>query len=145
MPEARVFVTSAVAPSLNVTVPPGVPAPGDTALTVAAKMTDWPEIEGLLDETSETVVSALLTVIVKVVKAARPEARVLVASAVAPSLNVTVPVGVPLPGATALTVAVNVTELLTTEGLSDEVSVLVQLALATVCVNVEDVLTSKLP
>ena len=80
-----------------------------------------------------------------VVNVAWPETRLLVASGVVPSLKVTVPVGVPLPGETAPTVAVNVTELLTTEGLSDEVSVFVVVALATVWVSVEDVLTLKLP
>jgi hypothetical protein len=43
-------------------------------------------------------------------------------------LNVTVPVGVPLPGATALTVAVNMTDWPTVEGLADEVTVVVVLA-----------------
>src|SRR2546428_6233474 len=75
-----------------------------------------------------------------VVNVAWPETRLLVASAVVPSLKVTVPVGVPLPGATALTVAVNVTELLTTEGLSDEVTVFVVLALATVMAGLVSVL-----
>src|SRR5205809_1415734 len=79
-----------------------------------------------------------------VVNVAWPERRLLVASGVVPSLKVTVPVGVPLPGETALTVAANVTELLTTEGLRDEVTVFVVLALATVWVSVEDVLGLKL-
>ena len=43
------------------TVPVGVPAPGDTALIVAAKLTDWPKTEGLLEEVSETAASALAT------------------------------------------------------------------------------------
>src|SRR5947209_4852072 len=80
-----------------------------------------------------------------VVNVAWPETRLLVASGVVPSLKVTVPVGVPLPGATALTVAVNVTEVLTTEGLSDEVTVFVVLGLMTVCVTVKGVLLLKLP
>src|SRR6266704_2838766 len=75
-----------------------------------------------------------------VVNVAWPETRLLVASGVVPSLKVTVPVGVPLPGATALTVAVNVTELLTTEGLSDEVTVFVVLALLTVMTGLVSVL-----
>src|SRR5947199_9392473 len=76
----------------------------------------------------------------EVVNGAWPETRVLVASGVVPSLKVTVPVGLPLPGATALTVAVNVTESLTTEGLSDEVTVFVELALLTVIAGLVSVL-----
>src|SRR6266699_548453 len=69
-----------------------------------------------------------------VVNVAWPKTRLLVASGVVPSLKVTVPVGVPLPG------AANVTELLTTEGLSDEVTVFVVLALATVMAGLVSVL-----
>ena len=50
-----------VAPSLNFTVPLGVPAPGATGLTVAVKVTAWPNTEGFVDETSVVVVSPLLT------------------------------------------------------------------------------------
>ena len=39
-----------VDPSLNVTVPEGVPAPGAVALTVAVKVTDWPGDDGFNDE-----------------------------------------------------------------------------------------------
>jgi hypothetical protein len=42
---------------------------------------------------------------------------------VVPSMNVTVPVGVPPPGKTGLTVAVNVTDCPNTEGFSDDVMV----------------------
>ena len=41
----------------------------------------------------------------------------------APSLKVTVPVGVPAPGAIAVTVAVNVTDCPTDEGFDDDVTV----------------------
>ena len=34
-----------VDPSLNVTVPVGVPAPGAVTVTVAVKVTDWPTFE----------------------------------------------------------------------------------------------------
>ena len=61
-----------------------------------------------------------------------------------PSLNVTVPVGVPTPGDTALTVAVNTTDCPNTEGLADEASAVALLALFTVCVRVEEVLVLKL-
>ena len=58
-------VPSVVAPSLNVTVPLGVPAPGDAALTVAVKVTDWPNTDGLNEDASVVVVSALVTVCVR--------------------------------------------------------------------------------
>ena len=40
---------SVVAPSLKVTVPVGVPAPG-ACDTVAVKVTDWPKADGLAEE-----------------------------------------------------------------------------------------------
>ncbi len=43
-----------VPPSLNCTVPLGVPAPGATAETVAVNVTDWPETEGFTED--ETLV-----------------------------------------------------------------------------------------
>ena len=52
----------------------------------------------------------------------------------------TVPAGVPAPGATALTVAVNVTNWLATDGLAEEVTVLVELALLTVIAGLVSVL-----
>ena len=46
---------SVVVPSLNVTLPlaPGFPPP---ALTVAVKMTDWPKVLGLAEETKAVLV-----------------------------------------------------------------------------------------
>ena len=38
-----------------------VPAPGETALTVAVKVTDWPKTEGLTEEATLVVVLAWLT------------------------------------------------------------------------------------
>ena len=35
---------------MNCTVPVGVPAPGDTAVTVALNVTGWPNAEGLTDD-----------------------------------------------------------------------------------------------
>ena len=64
LPPLRLPVPSVVAPSLKVTVPVGVPAPGETALTVAVKVTDWPETDGLAEELTEAVVLAGLTVCV---------------------------------------------------------------------------------
>ena len=46
---------------------------------------------------------------VAVLKLATPPESVIVPRVVAPSANVTVPVGVPDPGASAVTVAVNIT------------------------------------
>ena len=37
-------------PSLNCTVPVGVPEPGGTAKTVAVKVTGWPNTEGFADD-----------------------------------------------------------------------------------------------
>jgi hypothetical protein len=79
-----------------------------------------------------------------VVNVALPELKVAVPSVVAPSRKVTVPVGVPAPGATALTVAENVTLCPNTDGFTDEVTVAELLALLTVCVMAADVLPVKL-
>lgn len=57
----RVPVPRVVAPSLKVTVPVGVPDPGDTAATVAVKVTDWPKTDGLTLDVREAVVDAVLT------------------------------------------------------------------------------------
>jgi hypothetical protein len=61
-PAVKLAVPTVAAPSRNVTVPLGVPAPGATAATVAVKVTDWPKTEGLVDEVSVVAVAALLTV-----------------------------------------------------------------------------------
>ena len=51
-PEAMATVLASVtAPSLKITVPVGVPAPGETALTVAVNVTIWPNTEGEDDVT----------------------------------------------------------------------------------------------
>src|SRR2546428_6734734 len=57
-------IPSVVKPSLKVTVPLGLATaalPGELTLTVAVKVTDWPETEGLVEEATTVVVSALLT------------------------------------------------------------------------------------
>ena len=79
------------------------------------------------------------------VNVAWPELSVFVPIGVAPSLKVTVPVGVPVPGAVAITVAVKVTACPKTEGLTDELTAVVVLALLTVCVKVDEALALKLP
>jgi hypothetical protein len=50
------------APSLNWTVPVDVPEPGAVAVTVAVKVTDWPNVEGLGELARAVEVPALLTV-----------------------------------------------------------------------------------
>lgn len=54
---SRVEVPNVVAPSLNVTVPVGVP-PLD--VTVAVKVTDWLNTEGLAEELTVVVVGEVL-------------------------------------------------------------------------------------
>lgn len=50
-----------VEPSLNVTVPAGVPRPGELATTVAVSVTDWPKTEGLAEEVTVVVVVVEVT------------------------------------------------------------------------------------
>ena len=64
-PALSVPVPKVAAPSLKVTVPVGVPLPGAEALTVAVKVTDWPETEGLAEEATVVVVLAALMVWVR--------------------------------------------------------------------------------
>jgi hypothetical protein len=80
----------------------------------------------------------------EVVKVALPPERLAVPNVAAPSRNVTVPVGVPTPGETALTVAVKVTAWPDADGFTDEVTVVELLALFTVCVMAAEVLLLKL-
>ena len=130
-PRLSLPVPSTVAPSLNVTVPVGVPEVA--GFTVAVKVTAWPAADGFTEETTEVVEAAWFTtcdsagevlgaklvsplytavmecvptVSVEVVNVADPPLSVPVPSVAVPFLNVTVPVGVP---EVAVTVAVNVT------------------------------------
>jgi hypothetical protein len=146
-----------VVPSLNVTVP--VAAVG---ANVAVNVTDVPRVEGFVEEATVTVVVALFTVCVRVeetlllsfasppyeaviecavtesvevLNVAFPLLSVPVPSVVVPSLNVTVPVA-----AVGDKVAVNVTEVWYVDGFSDDVSVVVVLALFTVWASVDEVL-----
>ena len=57
----NVPVPRVVAPFLKVTVPLAVPAPGDAALTVAVKVTDWPKTDGFTEDVKAVVVEALFT------------------------------------------------------------------------------------
>jgi hypothetical protein len=82
---------------------------------------------------------------VAVLKVATPEPfSVPVPRVAAPSLKVTVPVGVLVAGNTAATVAVNVTDCPNTLGVPDVATVVVVLALLTVCVSTAEVLVLKL-
>src|SRR6266446_4010604 len=102
---------------MKTTVPVGVPAPGETAATVAVKVIDCPKTEGLKEDVIVVIVSALLTnwltaeevLVLKLlsplytaviewepvdnvvlVKMACPAVSVLVLSAVVPSLKISV-------------------------------------------------------
>ena len=142
-------------PSLKVTVPGGVPAPGELTVTVAVKTMAWPNTDGAEEELTEVVVPALLTtwlralaveLELKVVsapystviewvatdklfaaKVAWPPAKETLPSVVVPFLKATDPVGVPVAGETALTVAVNVTDCPTTVGLVGEAETVTEL------------------
>jgi hypothetical protein len=144
----RVPVPRAVLLSMKVTLPFGVPVPGVTVLIVAVKVTDWPYMDGLADDVTEVDVDACFTVWVNAdevlgVKLESPLytavtewlatdktevmnvawsllLRVPVPSMVVPSLKVTVPVGVPAPGDTALTLAVKVSDCPKTDELPDD-------------------------
>ena len=57
-----------VVPSLNVTVPVGVPVPGALAISTAVKTTACPEAEGLAEESTSDVVPSWETVWVRAVE-----------------------------------------------------------------------------
>ena len=75
---------------------------------------------------------------VDVLNFATPPARVSVANVEVPSLNVTLPVGVPVNS--GLTVAVKVTDSPCVDGFADDATVAVLVALLTTCFNTADVL-----
>src|SRR6516165_2706304 len=148
-PGPTATVPRTTVPSLKVTVPVGVPAPGPTAATVAVKVTDWPVTAGLTDDFRATVVAAGLTVTVVAAevlaaKPLTPKKEAVSAwlptnsdvgsvawpvpssgtepSSVLPSLKKTVPIGVP---AGEVTVAVSVSNCPTTAVAIDVLSVVV--------------------
>jgi hypothetical protein len=84
------------------------------------------------------------TLNVDVVSDATPPLSVPEPSVVAPSKKLTVPVGVPAPGATTATVAVRVLACPKTDGSGLEVKVAVVDAWFTVCVSTGDVEPVKL-
>jgi hypothetical protein len=63
-PELNVPVPSVVKPSLKTTVPDGVPDPGALAVTVAVKVTDCPDTDGLADEETAILLPHCLMVCV---------------------------------------------------------------------------------
>src|SRR5947208_1019748 len=152
----------AVPPSWKVTFPAGVPAPGLLAVTVAVKVTDCLNTDGLTEELADVVVpyftvcvsleevlplkfasppyDALIewepTASVLVTNVAWPEPfRAPVPRVLEPSLKVTVPVGVPAPGLFAVTVAVKVTDCPDTDGLVEELTRVVVLGSVVVVVG----------
>ena len=164
---------SVVVPSRNVTIPVGTVVP-EAGVTVAVKVTNCPTPDGLADDATAVVVdtSAAFTTCdsddvlgaklpsppydaviecVPWVSAAVANVAVPVLSSapvpsvVAPSKNVTVPVGVPVPDVGA-TVTVNVTDCPTADGLAEELSVVVVAANDipfTPCDSPDDVLAAK--
>src|SRR5205823_4446403 len=66
--ERLLQLVMAVAPSLKVTVPVGVPAPGLFAVTVAVNVTACPDSDGLAEELTTVVVPAFFTVSVSVLE-----------------------------------------------------------------------------
>src|SRR2546422_523714 len=74
---------------------------------------------------------------------ALPFTSVTTPSEVAPPLNVTVPVGTPVAGATALTVELKVTVWPTVEGFGEEVRLVLEFPAFTVCVRTADVLAAN--
>src|SRR5262249_36198678 len=85
------------------------------------------------------------TVSEDVVNVATPEPFTALVATSEPSIvNTTEPVGVPDPGATATTVALNVTLWPTTEGFAGEVTLVIVLAGFTVCVTGLELLEVKL-
>ena len=55
---SKVPVPSVVNPSMNVTVPVGIPEPGASEMTVAVNVTDWPNTDGLAEEATDEVVAS---------------------------------------------------------------------------------------
>ena len=74
VPLASVLDASTMGPPgpVSVTVPVGVPAPGDTADTVIVRVAGCPTTLGLDDEAIATVVAACVTFSCKVVVAVTP-------------------------------------------------------------------------
>ena len=162
LPPLSVAEPSVVVPSMKVTVPVVVPLPGAAAVTVAVNVTDWPNTEGFAEAVTTVLVLSWFTVWFSVgevlmakvalplktaviacwpaasfvvISVALPPLSVAEPSLVVPSMKVTVPVTVPLPGATAETVAVKLTDWPKTDGLGVETTLVAELSGVTVCVR----------
>jgi hypothetical protein len=169
-PLASVAVPSVVDPSMNATVPVGVPVPGLMTDTLAVSVTACPKAGelGVVERVADVEACPTVTVVgvdVWPAKSVSPEyttvielapsASVLVEmlavplervpdpSEVDPFMNWTVPDGVPAPGLTGSTVAVRVTPCPKTGVVVDGVSVVVVVAFATATVTAGDVLPVK--
>jgi hypothetical protein len=152
--------------STKVTLPVGIPAPGEVTVSRATNVTLWPKTDGLPDVVRPSVVAAWFTVCVmdvavdpaksvsplyiaviasdptgreEVVTVATPMETVPVPIVDPPLVKVTVPVGVPAPGAVTDSVAVNVTGWPKTVGFVPLVTTRLVLAVFTVCVPADDV------
>jgi|SRR6266404_4715244 len=161
-----------VPPTLKLTVPVGMPDPLPVTLTVAVKVTDWPNTDVPAEDVTAVLVEAWFTAWVKLAEVlpvkfvsplyvavtvwelfesevigplvAVPPDRLTGGPKLLPSIaNWTVPVRVPEPGATALTVAVKVTNWPKTEGLAEEATVVVVEAWFTSCESADEVLPVK--
>src|SRR5579872_153561 len=153
------FEASTLLPWVKVTVPTGAP---ELEVTLAVKLTDCPKVDGLGVEVTVVVVAKFCTVCTvlpllaaklkseayvavmvslpvasaDVLKAAAPlEFKGTWASTVLPCWNVTWPVGVPVPGGTAVSVAVKVTDCPPFEGLGVEASAVDDPLAWTVCTS----------
>jgi hypothetical protein len=172
VPLESVAVPSEVVPLKNWTVPVGEPTPGLVTATVAVNVTPWPTVGAVGVKVIVVVVDASATVTrtgaeVFDVKVLSPEYTVVIPleptgstvvsvamplvsvwgepSAVDPLKNCTVPVGVPVAGLTAATVAVNVTSSPKTGALGEKLTVVLEVAsAATVTVTAGEVLVEKL-
>src|SRR5262249_12420656 len=141
-------------------MPVGVPLPGATAATVAENVTSWPntDVDGdtvrivlvpervtVTDREAEVLglklpspaywatTTCVPTNSLLSVRVATPLAPALAEPMMfAPSLKLTVPVRVPEPGATGVTVAVNVTDWPKVADAADTVSAVAELATPTV-------------
>jgi len=158
-------VPSDVVPSMNVTVPVGVPA--GVGVTVAVKVTDWPTFAGFAEDTTAVdvpftvcvnaadvlgrvlgpplytaVIEWLPAVSVEIANVAEGPGIVAcsgaVPSVVEPSLNVTV-----VPPSPSVTIAVNLTDCPNGLGFRDEVSVVELAAGFTVCDSAVEVLVEN--
>lgn len=58
MPDDKGVLPSVVVPSVNITVPVGVPPPGEIGSTVAVKVTGCPATAGFGDDEMEVAVEA---------------------------------------------------------------------------------------